>query len=124
VRKIDPPKPAKPILPGLTSEQVNYLINYVNSLRDRAIIYLFADSGMRLSKLANIRACDIDWGDCAITIWGKGNKQRKAPFATGSAELPSKLISQKGIWKNIWNMKLHNIQDRLIKLAKVVRLPW
>ena len=56
-------------------------------MRDKAIISLFADSGMRLSELAQIKAGDIDWEDYTITIWGKGNKQRRAPFIERSARL-------------------------------------
>jgi site-specific recombinase XerC len=87
LNKVDPPKPAKPILPSLTSGQVSYLIDQVDNLRDKAIISLFADSGMRLSELARIKAGDIDWEDYTITIWGKGNKQRQAPFIERSARL-------------------------------------
>jgi integrase len=123
VQKVDPPKPAKPILPSLTLEQVDYLIDYVDSLRYKAIISLFADSGMRLSELANIKAGDINWDNYTITIWGKGNKQRKAPFTARSAELLIQLISQDGAGENIWNMKSHSIQDRLIKLAREIGLP-
>ena len=49
LKKVDAPKPGKPILPSLTTEQVGYLINYVDNLRDKAIISLFADSGVRLN---------------------------------------------------------------------------
>jgi len=35
---------------------------------------------MRLSELASIQASGINWDSYTITIIGKGNKQRKAPF--------------------------------------------
>ena len=123
LRKVDPPKPTKPILPSLTLEQVDYLINYVDSLRDRAIISLFADSGMRLSELANIKVCDIDWGNYTVTIWGKGNKQRKAPFTERSAKLLRQLISEDGTGENVWNMKPRGIQNMLLELVKKTGLP-
>jgi site-specific recombinase XerC len=63
IKKVDPPKLGKPILPSLTAEQVNYLIGYVDSLRDKTIISLFADNGMRLSELAKIKPYDIDWSN-------------------------------------------------------------
>jgi site-specific recombinase XerD len=40
LKKIDPPKLSKPILPSLTTEQVNYLIDRVDTLRDKTIISL------------------------------------------------------------------------------------
>ena len=42
---------------------------------------------MRLNELANIKTNDIDWENYTTTIWGKGNKQRKAPFTERSARL-------------------------------------
>ncbi|MCX6005833.1 MAG: tyrosine-type recombinase/integrase [Chloroflexi bacterium] len=74
MKKVDPPKPAKPILPSLTSEQVQYLVDHVSDVRDKAIISLFTDNGMRLSELTNIKSVDIDLDNNTITIWGKGNK--------------------------------------------------
>ena len=79
ISKIEAPKPAKRILPSLTNEQVAFLIDHAESLRDKAIISLFSDSGMRLNELTNVKASDIDWTKYTITIIGKGNKQRKAP---------------------------------------------
>ena len=48
---IDAPKVGKKILPSLTSEQVNFLIEQASCIRDKAIISLFADSGLRLSLI-------------------------------------------------------------------------
>ena len=51
----------KPILPSLEQSQVLYLIEHVSNVRDNAIIALFAESGLRLSELVNIRPEHIDW---------------------------------------------------------------
>jgi site-specific recombinase XerD len=72
--KVDPPKMAKIILPSLTSEQVDELINRTEDVRDKAIISLFADSGIRLSELLGIRENHIDWDNDVVVVWGKGNK--------------------------------------------------
>jgi len=95
----------------------------VSGLRDKAIISLFADSGMRLNELANIKATDIDWENYTIVVWGKGNKQRKAPFTERSANLLRQLISQNGTGENIWYMKPRGIQNMLLELAKRTGLP-
>jgi integrase len=104
-------------------EQVSYLMEQVDSLTHKAIISLFADSGMRLSELASIKVSDIDWTNCTITIWGKGKKQRKAPFTDRTAKLLRELISQNGTGENIWHMKPRGIQNMLLQLAKRTRLP-
>jgi integrase len=59
--RVDVPKVTKRILPSLTSEQVEYVINQAETLRDKAMVSLFADSGMRLSELASVKASQIDW---------------------------------------------------------------
>ena len=84
---MDPPKPKKKVLPSLTCDQVDYLIASVDNQRDKAIISLLADSGMRISELASVKAKDLDWDSRTILIWGKGGKQRRAPFTGRTAEL-------------------------------------
>jgi integrase len=49
---------SKVMLPALTSDQVKQLIDYAESVRDKAIIALFAESGLRLAELANIKLDD------------------------------------------------------------------
>jgi len=88
LKKVDAPKLPRPILPSLTSEQVQYLIDQVEALRDKCIISLFADSGMRLNELATIKLENIDWHNNTVTVWGKGNKQRKAVFTDRGIGLP------------------------------------
>jgi site-specific recombinase XerC len=69
----DPPKLEKKILPSLTVEQVNILIDQVECVRDKAIISLFADNGLRLSELGSIKLENIDWSRRLIKVWCKGS---------------------------------------------------
>ncbi len=48
--------------------------------RDRLIIELFYDTGIRLSELLNIRRYDIDLSGNTMKIIGKRNKERLIPF--------------------------------------------
>ena len=54
-----------------------------DNTRDKAIISLFAYSGIRLNELVNIKASHIDWDEQMVTVWGKVGKQRKALFTRG-----------------------------------------
>jgi len=108
----------KRILPSLSDEQVDYLIDCADNTRDKAIISLLADSGMRLNELNNIRSEDINWQNSTITIIGKGNKQRKAPFTTRSAKYLRMLAITNGTGENIWHMKRRAIQRMLEKLQE------
>ena len=116
--RVEKPKAAKKILPSLTDEQVQLLIERSNSLRDKAVISLLADSGMRLNELANIKASDIDWDSYTITIVGKGNRERKAPFAERTARLLKPYIADDHHNGNIWNMGRYGIQCMLKRLTK------
>ncbi|MFC2002893.1 tyrosine recombinase XerC, partial [Chloroflexota bacterium] len=62
------PKMGKLILPSLNQDHVLTLIQEVHNIRDKAIIALFTESGLRLSELANISPNDIDWDAHTIQV--------------------------------------------------------
>jgi site-specific recombinase XerD len=119
--RVDPPKMTKVILPSLTNEQVDYLIATAENVRDKAVISLFADSGIRLNELLHIKECDIDLDNMTVTVWGKGGKQRKAPFTKKTAELISQLLrvnKVNRVNKNIWGLERRGIQIMLYRLQE------
>lgn len=56
-------------------------------IRDRLIIELLYDTGMRRSELAGLKDVDIDYDSMLIKVTGKRNKQRLIPFAGGLKSL-------------------------------------
>jgi integrase len=78
---------------------------------------------MRLSELASIKASDIEWGNRTAIIWGKGDKQRRAPFTKKTAKLLKQVINQNGVGPNIWHIEPHGIQLMLQKLKQRTGLP-
>jgi len=56
-------------------------------VRDKVIISVFADSGIRLNELLHTKGGDIDLESMTVTVWGKAGKQRKAPFTKRAAKL-------------------------------------
>ena len=123
IERVDAPKPSRDILPSLTVQQVQYLIDLTDNLRDKTIISLLADSGMRLNELSNIRCGDIDWTSYTITIRGKGNKQRKAPFKERTTDLLRQWLANDGTGTNIWHIKPRGIQIMLRRLEQKSGLP-
>jgi integrase/recombinase XerC len=116
----------KVILPSLTPEQVDYLIETADNVRDKAIISLFADSGIRLNELLHIRQCDIDLDSMTVTVWGKGGKQRKAPFTKRTAELIGQVLRVNRVnrvSKNIWGLERRGIQIMLYRLQERTGIP-
>jgi site-specific recombinase XerD len=121
--KVDVPKVTKRILPSLTSEQVEYVIEQAETLRDKAMVSLFADSGMRLSELASVKASQIDWDGRLITVWGKGGKQRKAPFTERTSKLLKVHVTNNHMGENIWSLNTWGIISVLRRLEKKTGLP-
>ncbi|MFC2062742.1 tyrosine-type recombinase/integrase [Chloroflexota bacterium] len=119
---IDPPKVERKILPSLTIEQIANLITASNTIRDKCIISLFADSGLRLAELASIRNQDIDWENHTITVWGKGNKQRKAPFTGKTASLLRNWLGNNGHSQGIWGINSRGISIMLERLGQGMRI--
>lgn len=75
----------KPILPKtiikpITPEQVDMLLacctNLSYGIRDRAIIMLIFDSGLRRSEVCKIKLEDINFKKRSIHVMGKGSKER------------------------------------------------
>jgi integrase/recombinase XerD len=57
-------------------------------VRDRTIMMLFAETGVRVRELIDIETTDIDWNNGLIMIAGKNGKDRPVPFqATMKAQL-------------------------------------
>ncbi len=55
--------------------------------RDKMIIEMFYDTGIRLSELINIKVQDINFQDNTIRIFGKRSKERIIPFGNRLDEL-------------------------------------
>ena len=115
---------SKVVLPSLTREQVEGLIGAAECLRDRAIIALFAESGLRLSELAHIKASDIDWQARTIRVMGKGRKEALAPFG-GLSEgyLGAWLAEYSPNGSGVWGIESRGIQHMLSRLEKATGLP-
>ena len=56
-------------------------------VRDRLILEMLYDTGIRRSELIGIQDSDVDFGAMQIRVTGKRNKQRLIPFAEGLKNL-------------------------------------
>lgn len=57
------------------------------AVRDKAIIFLLCDTGLRASELSDLKMLDLDLKNRQIRVFGKGKKERILKFspATGNA---------------------------------------
>jgi site-specific recombinase XerD len=54
--------------------------------RDTAMIRLFLDTGIRLAEMTGLAVEDIDFEIGAVTVIGKGRRQRASPFGAKTAQ--------------------------------------
>jgi site-specific recombinase XerD len=114
----------KLILPSLSRDQVYFLIDTVPNTRDKAIIALFTESGLRVSELASIRLADIDWDSHTIKVIGKGRKEAYAPFGSLSEKyLMAWLAEFEPNGSNIWGINKWGIDEMLKELKAKTGLP-
>jgi len=107
---------SKVMLPALTADQVKQLIDGAESVRDKAIIALFAESGLRLAELTNIRPDDINWQGRCIKVLGKGRKAALAPFGDLTEMHLSQWLSEYKPDGNLWGLNEWGITSMLRRL--------
>jgi len=55
-------------------------------LRDDALLELLYGSGLRVAELCGLETGDVDLRSRSVTVWGKGDKQRRVPMSCAAAE--------------------------------------
>ena len=88
---VRPPKVPDPRTEMLTADQMRALLadcagRDLVPRRDTAIILLFADTGIRLSELANLTVGDVDLRGRVAYVVGKGRRPRTVPFGARTAQ--------------------------------------
>jgi integrase/recombinase XerD len=83
------PRVGKPLIKTITSEEFERLLLACASpheagpiaeraaVRNRAILWLLYDTGIRVSELCNLQVGDVDRKHGVITVTGKGSKERR-----------------------------------------------
>jgi site-specific recombinase XerD len=119
------PRLGKLILPSLTREQVLTLLDNLDNVRDKAIISLFTESGLRLSELASIKPDNINWTNRTIQIIGKGNKEALAPFGSMTESYLRAWLNEykPNGGNNIWGLNTWGISSMLRRLRQTTGLP-
>jgi len=123
IRRVDAPKVATRLLPSITAEQLETLLQAADNLRDQAIISLLFDSGLRLSEVASIKCSDIDWDSNIIRVIIKGGREDKAAFTSRTCAMVRQCSSGKRSKDSLFGMTAHTIQDMLSRLSKEVGFP-
>ncbi len=91
LRTLRRPKVPHKLVEPLTDDALRRLLDGA-SARDRAILLLFLDTGLRLSELAGLRIVDLR-ADGSVKVMGKGSRERIVPVGhdrpPGAGALPA-----------------------------------
>jgi len=71
------------------------LKHVVGKPRERAIIELFLDSGIRLSELSGLHVEDLDLDQGSVRVMGKGSKERYSYFSPNTALVLNDYIAKR-----------------------------
>jgi len=83
IERVLPPRRQKRLLPAISKEQLDILVNNCLSERDKVTLNFLWYSGMRLSEAVSVRIQDFNWNEGTVIVLGKGNKYRKALAGNG-----------------------------------------
>ena len=93
LRLITGPKTKKPLPYFVRDKEMELLLDGdgfdedFEGVKDRLILEMLYDTGIRRSELIGIQDSDVDFGAMQIRVTGKRNKQRLIPFAEGLKNL-------------------------------------
>lgn len=93
LRLINGPKTKKPLPYFIKESEMELLLDGdgfdtdFEGVRDRLILELLYDTGIRRSELVGIKNTDVDYEAMQVKVTGKRNKQRLIPFAEGLKRL-------------------------------------
>ena len=92
LKDIKGPKVGKPLPHFVRDSEMEAILNNADqddgflSVRNRCVLALFYETGIRLAELISLNNGDIDFDNCTLKVTGKRDKQRIIPFGQGMAE--------------------------------------
>lgn len=98
VRRVPKPKPQQVVIEPFSEVELKAMLESAGRLKDRnrSIILLLLDTGLRASELCGLQREDIDLVNRRIKVMGKGNKERLIPFSQRTASALFRFLSKEG----------------------------
>ena len=93
VRNVSGPKKAKPLPCFIKEKDLNEILDVgsfgsgFEGVRDRLMIEMFYETGIRCSELVGLKCVDVSLDAMVLKVTGKRNKQRLIPFAERLKEM-------------------------------------
>jgi integrase/recombinase XerC len=112
------PKVPKPLRYKVPLDALDRLLEACESVRDKLIVSMLADTGMRRTELASIKVADMDTAQQTIRIWGKGAKQRVVCYGSRTAELLAQYIDGAALKDKLFGLSNYGISKVLKTLHR------
>ena len=112
-------KVPKPIRHAVNLTDLPKLLATCESVRDRLILSMLADTGLRLSELASVGTGDVAVHANTIILWGKGAKQRIVRYGPHTASLLTEYLGELPVpGATLFGLKPRGISILLYRLGK------
>jgi integrase/recombinase XerD len=102
VEHVGTPKAPRPIIQPLSCEQITALVEAESTrsfigLRNRLMVLMFIDCGLRASELCNLDLDDLDLENRTLVVrHGKGDKARLVPFGNVTVKTLKQYVIRRG----------------------------
>jgi integrase/recombinase XerC/integrase/recombinase XerD len=92
IPRMKAPKVPKPLRYVVSLKDVAKLLESADNVRDKLIVSMLADTGLRRSELASIRILDVDTDTHILRVWGKRGKGKTGTL--WAYHCPATLLTQ------------------------------
>lgn len=98
---VERPRRERVLIRPMSPDQASRLLEQpdaktLEGLRDRGLMMLMLDSGLRVSEALSLEADRIDWLNCVLTVMGKGRKERSVPFSSRTCQAMLEYARKRG----------------------------
>jgi site-specific recombinase XerD len=129
IHRVEKPKVTQQVIHPLTRDEMVRLLAAVaqEPVRDRTIILVLLDTGIRASELCSLKMGDLRGN--YLTVLGKGDKEREVPLSAGTLKMlleflgqprrPGKYLFQSEDGPKLTRSGLYQLLERTSLRAKV-----
>jgi site-specific recombinase XerD len=100
MQNVEKPRRRKAVINTFTLEQVDAVLSTCGKdfagARDRALIVMLIDCGLRASEIAGLELDDVNWAEGTVLVLGKGDKERVVPFGQATRQALTAYMSRRG----------------------------
>lgn len=118
------PKAQRKVIDVLSDEEIREVYFALEGtdpikLRNRLVVSIFLDCGLRLNELVGLKLADIHYSERYFIVNGKGNKQRIVPYG----EVVERCLQEYLIWRKTQQYR-NTVSDALIIKVSTLSDMW